>query len=151
MAHFIGEANLQTLNFNLLLRKRAGDWSKDPWLFMWRLIFPALVQSKKSYFKLLCFSLESETAMRSKNHIWPRWLFSVLKTQTQSSSALGEEVKGEEKTKQNKQNWIFNPCFSSMTTSGISQVAYAICFYSAVHLLNQQERYSRHPLPQSLL
>lgn len=92
-------------------------------------------------------SLGSETATRSKNHIWPRWLFSVLKTQTQSSSALGEEVKGEEKT---KQNWIFNPCFSSMTTSGISQVAYAICFYSAVHLLNQQERFSCHPLPQSL-
>lgn len=42
---------------------------------------------------------EVKTATRSQNCIWPGWLFSVLKTQTQSSSALGEEVKGEEKKK----------------------------------------------------
>lgn len=29
MTYLIGEANLQTLNLNLLLHKRAGDWSKD--------------------------------------------------------------------------------------------------------------------------
>lgn len=114
MTYFIGEADLQTLNFNLLPHKRAGDWSKDPWLFIWRLLVPAVVQSKKCYFKLLCFCIQT-IIRKSKQpgkwklprdlrtvRIWPGWLFSVLKTQTQSSSVLGEEVKGEEKKKQNK-------------------------------------------------
>lgn len=57
MTYFIREANSQTLNFNLLLQRRSGDWSKDPWLFILRLLVRAAVQSKRSYFKLLYFCI----------------------------------------------------------------------------------------------
>lgn len=70
---------------------------------------------------------EVKTATRSQNCIWPGWLFSVLKTQTQSSSALGEEVKGEEKKKLNLQPLFFLHDNQWHLTGGICNLLLFCC------------------------
>lgn len=153
MTYFIGEANSQTLNLEFILQRRSGGWSKDPRLFILWLLVHAAVQSKKSHFKLLYFCILTIIRKSKKPGKWklPRDLrsmpaphdYSVFKTWIQSSSALGLGWKGKRKT---KQNWILNSCFLHVTTSCIWCVPYAICFYSVVYLLNQQQWFSCHPL-----
>lgn len=113
MTYLIGEANLQTLNLNLLLHKRAGDWSKDRGYLSEDCWSPQLYKARNaiSNFSASVFgqllgnpnSLGVETAWDLRTVSDPDDYFQFSKPKPNQAQRWGRKRKGKRK-KQKKTN-----------------------------------------------